>query len=112
MKHSFDNRTEVAVIDIGDTQPHSHAFNNLAVDSVQHTNHISDVNHNSNHVSPEDIDWKSHCHPNKSDKSDIRAANRAFRQLLAGTVLCFLFMVAEIIGGALANSLAIMTGKT
>ena len=33
----------------------------------------------------------------------------AKRKLLIGTLLCFLFMLAEIIGGLLAHSLAVMT---
>ena len=33
----------------------------------------------------------------------------AQRKLLLGTLLCFLFMLAEIVGGFLAHSLAVMT---
>ena len=33
----------------------------------------------------------------------------AKRKLLIGTLLCFLFMLAEIVGGLLAHSLAVMT---
>ena len=33
----------------------------------------------------------------------------AKRKLLIGTLLCFLFMLAEIVGGVLAHSLAVMT---
>lgn len=35
--------------------------------------------------------------------------NEARNKLLKATILCFLFMVAELVGGALASSLAIMT---
>jgi Co/Zn/Cd efflux system component len=33
----------------------------------------------------------------------------AKRKLMIGTLLCFLFMLAEIVGGLLAHSLAVMT---
>ena len=33
----------------------------------------------------------------------------AKRKLLIGTTLCFLFMIAEIAGGLVAHSLAVMT---
>jgi zinc transporter 2 len=33
----------------------------------------------------------------------------AKRKLLIGTLLCFLFMLTEIVGGLLAHSLAVMT---
>ncbi len=36
-------------------------------------------------------------------------ASRANRQLLLAMVLCFVFMIGEVIGGYLAGSLAIMT---
>ena len=38
-----------------------------------------------------------------------RKLSAAERKLLIGTLLCFLFMLAEIVGGVLAHSLAIMT---
>lgn len=40
---------------------------------------------------------------------DRDAARRARRQLTVATVLCFIFMGAEVVGGYYANSLAIMT---
>ena len=73
----------------------------------------SNFDRNENHVLDDnDIDWKSHCHSNRTDLSQQQSNKKAFRQLIASTVLCFLFMTAEVIGGALANSLAIMTGMT
>jgi zinc transporter 2 len=49
-----------------------------------------------------------HCH-----SPEAAAANnvdkRARRKLIIASVLCLLFMVVEIVGGVLANSLAIAT---
>ena len=111
-KMSSLDTQNVAVINIGDDHSHNHESNNLTINTAKHHHASADFNHNSNHGMSDDADWKSHCHPNTNNKSNSNAARRAFRQLLAGTILCFLFMIAEIIGGALANSLAIMTGKT
>ncbi|KAJ3648740.1 hypothetical protein Zmor_020519 [Zophobas morio] len=46
-----------------------------------------------------------HCHSILIHNDD----NRAWRKLLIASVLCFLFMVTELIGGVIAGSLAIMT---
>ncbi|ESO01905.1 hypothetical protein HELRODRAFT_65752 [Helobdella robusta] len=48
-----------------------------------------------------------HCHAPVSSE-DVLAKN----QLIAVSCFCFLFMVAEIVGGTLANSLAIATDAT
>ena len=53
-----------------------------------------------------DSDW-SHCHSPDRSKSSVDSAAR--RKLLIACVLCLLFMVAEAVGGYLANSLAIAT---
>ncbi|KAF4526080.1 hypothetical protein B566_EDAN007573 [Ephemera danica] len=45
-----------------------------------------------------------HCHP---VQRDIHVA--AWKPLLAATIMCLVFMVAEVIGGYLAGSLAVMT---
>ncbi|XP_026275450.1 zinc transporter 2 isoform X2 [Frankliniella occidentalis] len=46
-----------------------------------------------------------HCHRGKRKEVDIKAR----RQLIIATVLCTLFMIAEIVGGILSHSLAIAT---
>uniref|UniRef100_A0A1I8IQT5 G_PROTEIN_RECEP_F1_2 domain-containing protein n=1 Tax=Macrostomum lignano TaxID=282301 RepID=A0A1I8IQT5_9PLAT len=51
-------------------------------------------------VAAAENDPDSHCHELEFD---------ATRRLLLASVLCLLFMAGEIVGGALANSLAIMT---
>lgn len=51
-------------------------------------------------------DW-SHCHSPDGSKSSIDSSAR--RKLIVACVLCLLFMVAEAVGGYLANSLAIAT---
>lgn len=51
-------------------------------------------------ILPED-----HCHRERNEEVDKKAR----KKLLLASVLCVLFMVAEIIGGVLSNSLAIAT---
>lgn len=57
-------------------------------------------------------DWQSHCHKptmagsNNEQDAKQRSANR---RLLITTMLCAFFMVVELVGGYLANSLSIMT---
>jgi zinc transporter 2 len=45
----------------------------------------------------------------RQPSSPTKRLSSAKRKLLYGTLLCFLFMVAEIVGGLLADSLAVMT---
>ncbi|PSN40031.1 hypothetical protein C0J52_17088 [Blattella germanica] len=51
------------------------------------------------------IDDLDHCHVLSSSYS----SSGAWRQLLAATIMCLIFMVAEVVGGYLAGSLAVMT---
>ncbi|KAK8783488.1 hypothetical protein V5799_010145 [Amblyomma americanum] len=48
-----------------------------------------------------------HCHKNQSDEMDVDVSAR--RRLICASVLCLTFMLIELIGGILANSLAIAT---
>ncbi|XP_053310487.1 proton-coupled zinc antiporter SLC30A2 [Spea bombifrons] len=51
-----------------------------------------------------------HCHSNRSQEgSQSTAKERARRKLYVASVVCLLFMTGEVIGGYLAQSLAIMT---
>ena len=43
------------------------------------------------------------------ERQPSKPLSSAKKKLLYGTLLCFLFMVAEIVGGILADSLAVMT---
>ncbi|XP_063694585.1 proton-coupled zinc antiporter SLC30A2-like isoform X2 [Bolinopsis microptera] len=47
-----------------------------------------------------------HCHEIEEDKDN---RNKARNQLMIASIVCLLFMVGEIVGGYIANSLAIMT---
>ena len=49
----------------------------------------------------------SQCHSNSPNSTDGTA--KARRKLIIASVICLIFMMAEIIGGVLANSLAIAT---
>ncbi|XP_011687981.1 PREDICTED: zinc transporter 2-like isoform X4 [Wasmannia auropunctata] len=51
-------------------------------------------------ISPED-----HCHRERNEEIDKKAR----KKLLIASVLCVIFMIAEIVGGVLSNSLAIAT---
>jgi len=46
-----------------------------------------------------------HCHQSRAEGVDKRAR----RKLIVASILCLLFMIAEIVGGVLSNSLAIAT---
>ncbi|KAM7308202.1 proton-coupled zinc antiporter SLC30A2-like [Ixodes scapularis] len=46
-----------------------------------------------------------HCHKNQSDEIDVSAR----RRLICASILCLSFMLFEVVGGILANSLAIAT---
>lgn len=48
---------------------------------------------------------QEHCHSKISGKKD----SSPWRQLMVASVMCLIFMLAEIIGGHLAGSLAVMT---
>ncbi|XP_032592242.1 zinc transporter 2 isoform X2 [Drosophila grimshawi] len=48
---------------------------------------------------------RDHCHRARSEGVDLKAR----RKLIIASVLCMVFMVAEIVGGVLSNSLAIAT---
>ena len=47
-----------------------------------------------------------HCHSSKSAKDKNKIA---FIKLTIAFILCFLFMIAEIVGGVIASSIAIQT---
>lgn len=53
----------------------------------------------------DNIEVRGHCHRNMVQGVDVRAR----KKLIIASVLCMIFMVAEIIGGILSNSLAIAT---
>ncbi|PAA91355.1 hypothetical protein BOX15_Mlig032168g1 [Macrostomum lignano] len=53
-------------------------------------------------------DQSNHCH-STAEKEETKVDTSARRKLLIASGLCLVFMTGEIIGGALANSLAIMT---
>ncbi|XP_036321271.1 zinc transporter 2 [Rhagoletis pomonella] len=51
------------------------------------------------------IELRDHCHRQRTEGIDIKAR----KKLIIASVLCLVFMVCEIIGGILSNSLAIAT---
>lgn len=56
------------------------------------------------HGQPE-VKLVGHCHRQRSEGVDVKAR----RKLIIASILCLFFMVAEIVGGILSNSLAIAT---
>ncbi|XP_030377563.1 zinc transporter 2 isoform X2 [Scaptodrosophila lebanonensis] len=48
---------------------------------------------------------RDHCHRARTEGVDVKAR----RKLIIASVLCLVFMIAEIVGGVLSNSLAIAT---
>ena len=81
--------------------------------SEDHNGHSHGHHNNGHHShghSSGDHNWLTHCHPSQAigRSKEVIKANR---QLLISCLLCLVFMLAEIIGGFLSNSLAIMTGQ-
>ncbi|XP_072764852.1 proton-coupled zinc antiporter SLC30A2 isoform X1 [Anoplolepis gracilipes] len=58
------------------------------------------IDYQQNLMTPED-----HCHRERNEEIDKKAR----KKLLIASVLCVIFMIAEIVGGVLSNSLAIAT---
>ncbi|KAH8409938.1 hypothetical protein KR009_001450, partial [Drosophila setifemur] len=57
------------------------------------------------HGRSNNVEVRDHCHRARSEGVDIKAR----RKLIIASVLCLVFMIAEIVGGVLSNSLAIAT---
>eukprot|EP00096_Caligus_rogercresseyi_P011772 TRINITY_DN4745_c0_g1_i1.p1 TRINITY_DN4745_c0_g1~~TRINITY_DN4745_c0_g1_i1.p1 ORF type:complete len:394 (+),score=49.72 TRINITY_DN4745_c0_g1_i1:154-1335(+) len=49
------------------------------------------------------------CHLSRSEEGDSDSNKNARRKLILASVLCLIFMVAEIVGGFISNSLALAT---
>ncbi|XP_062131540.1 proton-coupled zinc antiporter SLC30A2 isoform X1 [Drosophila sulfurigaster albostrigata] len=52
-----------------------------------------------------EVEVRDHCHRARSEGVDLNAR----RKLIIASILCLVFMIAEIVGGVLSNSLAIAT---
>ncbi|EDW11766.1 zinc transporter 2 [Drosophila mojavensis] len=52
-----------------------------------------------------EVEVRDHCHRARSEGVDLKAR----RKLIIASILCLVFMIAEIVGGVLSNSLAIAT---
>ncbi|KAH8393716.1 hypothetical protein KR200_010027, partial [Drosophila serrata] len=57
------------------------------------------------HGRSNNVEVRDHCHRARSEGVDIKAR----RKLIIASILCLVFMIAEIVGGVLSNSLAIAT---
>lgn len=51
----------------------------------------------------------SHCHIQANDDESKSVDKSARRRLIAASIICLIFMVGEVVGGVLSNSLAIAT---
>lgn len=54
-------------------------------------------------------EWYIHCHLNDNSKLNSEKNESANRRLLITTILCGFFLITELIGGYISNSLSIMT---
>ncbi|KAH8308053.1 hypothetical protein KR059_005499, partial [Drosophila kikkawai] len=57
------------------------------------------------HGRSNNVEVRDHCHRSRSEGVDVKAR----RKLIIASILCLVFMIAEIVGGVLSNSLAIAT---
>jgi len=89
-----------------------------------HDHHNHDHKHDHKHDHPHALVHDGHHSPKQSGPSNnkvciletdpafqkkLQSGNRAFRKLAVVVVICFLFMIVEVIGGIASNSLAILT---
>lgn len=51
----------------------------------------------------------SHCHIQAADDGSKNVDKSARRRLIAASIICLVFMIGEVVGGVLSNSLAIAT---
>lgn len=51
----------------------------------------------------------SHCHVQASENKPAYVDKSARRRLIAASIICLIFMIGEVVGGVLSNSLAIAT---
>lgn len=54
-------------------------------------------------------EWYAHCHQTDDSKLNTDRSDSANRRLLITTVLCGFFLITELVGGYISNSLSIMT---
>jgi len=80
-----------------------------------HGNHRHGNHHHGDHKDLKNGDYSGdeseHCHDSSDERSilDEKKRRKAMKKLLIATALSCVFMIGEVIGGYLANSLAIMT---
>ena len=68
-----------------------------------------DINNQRNNLKS-DSKLSDHCHVGNKDLEQLKKRNKPIlRKLICVLILCILFMIAEIIGGLLANSISIQT---
>ena len=68
-----------------------------------------DINSQRNNLKS-DSKLSDHCHVGNKDLDQLKKRNKpVLRKLICVLILCILFMIAEIIGGLLANSISIQT---
>lgn len=100
--HSIPNQTSVS----GDIKPKSDLV--LVNGDVSEPDYMSDLVLVNGDVSEPEADYMSewHCHSSTVNNPPNQMARN---QLIVVSVLCFLFMVGETVGGVLSNSLALFT---
>lgn len=69
-----------------------------------------DANNDQSNFAGESKRIYSHCHvQNDGNQDKARMDVGAYRRLIVASVICLVFMIAEVVGGVLSNSLAIAT---
>lgn len=74
-------------------------------DSLRDDDHLNLILNSSND------DWYVHCHQKGLKDAHSDKNESANRRLLITTILCFFFLITELVGGYISNSLSIMTGR-
>ena len=76
-----------------------------------HSDHLPSYGSGQYEPRPMDADHVEHCHDQAIDSRMAKETRRAMIKLIIGLVLCLIFMIIEVVGGALSKSLAIFTGE-
>lgn len=100
---SFDN--EKMPLRVGDTGNQSYESIISVENSLILCSHGNPPENCCKEIISEELMGSQHCHPLR----DAGVDKKARRRLIMASILCLLFMIGEVVGGLLSNSLAIAT---
>jgi hypothetical protein len=105
--NKFDDQEDVPMLNPNFNPSEDISDNHLGVNiNVEDENEIN----NRKDILKSDSKLSDHCHVGNKDFDQLKKRNKpVLRKLICVLILCILFMIAEIVGGLLANSISIQT---